>query len=54
MIDCDGTRYKPDVLDVKYLGKSIVDVLDLTVDQAIRFFPTVFAENVSSRAIFNR
>ncbi len=37
--ECDGTRYKPDVLDVKYLGKSIVEVLDLTVDQAIRFFP---------------
>jgi excinuclease ABC subunit A len=37
--ECDGTRYKPDVLDVKYQGKSIVEVLDLTVDQAIRFFP---------------
>jgi excinuclease ABC subunit A len=37
--ECDGTRYKPDVLDVKYLGKSIVEVLELTVDQAIRFFP---------------
>jgi excinuclease ABC subunit A len=36
---CDGTRYKPAVLDVKHHGKSIVDVLDLTVDQAIRFFP---------------
>jgi excinuclease ABC subunit A len=37
--ECDGTRYKPEVLDVKYLGKSVVDVLDLTVDEAIRFFP---------------
>jgi excinuclease ABC subunit A len=37
--ECDGTRYKPDVLDVKYQGKSVVEVLDLTVDQAIRFFP---------------
>ena len=37
--ECDGTRYKPDVLDVKYQGKSIVEVLELTVDQAIRFFP---------------
>jgi excinuclease ABC subunit A len=37
--ECDGTRYKPAVLDVKYQGKSIVQVLDLTVDQAIRFFP---------------
>ena len=37
--ECDGTRYKPDVLDVKYQGKSVVEVLELTVDQAIRFFP---------------
>ena len=37
--ECDGTRYKPEVLDVKYQGKSVVEVLDLTVDQAIRFFP---------------
>jgi excinuclease ABC subunit A len=37
--ECDGTRYKPDVLDVRYLGKSVVDVLELTVDEAIRFFP---------------
>ncbi|HEY2848720.1 MAG TPA: excinuclease ABC subunit UvrA [Gemmatimonadaceae bacterium] len=36
--ECDGTRYKPAVLDVKHQGKTIVDVLDLTVDQAIRFF----------------
>jgi excinuclease ABC subunit A len=37
--ECDGKRFKPAVLDVKYLGKSIVDVLNLTVDEAIRFFP---------------
>ncbi len=36
---CGGQRFKPDVLDVKYFGKSIVDVLQLTVDEAIRFFP---------------
>ncbi|MGH7656139.1 MAG: excinuclease ABC subunit UvrA [Gemmatimonadaceae bacterium] len=36
--ECDGTRYKPAVLDVKHQGKTIVEVLDLTVDQAIRFF----------------
>ena len=36
--ECDGTRYKPPVLDVKHNGKNIVEVLDLTVDQAIRFF----------------
>ena len=36
---CGGKRFKPDVLDVKYFGKSITDVLELTVDAAIRFFP---------------
>jgi excinuclease ABC subunit A len=37
--ECQGARYKPAVTDVKYFGKSIVDVLALTVDEAIRFFP---------------
>jgi excinuclease ABC subunit A len=37
--DCGSKRFKPDVLDVKYFGKSITDVLEMTVDAAIRFFP---------------
>src|SRR6267378_1932273 len=37
--DCGGKRYKPEVLDVTVRGKNIHDVLNLTVDQAIRFFP---------------
>ncbi|MEO7456851.1 MAG: excinuclease ABC subunit UvrA [Gemmatimonadaceae bacterium] len=37
--DCAGRRFKPEVLDVKYFGKSVTDVLELTVDEAIRFFP---------------
>jgi excinuclease ABC subunit A len=37
--DCGGKRFRPEVLDVKYFGKSITDVLELTVDEAIRFFP---------------
>jgi excinuclease ABC subunit A len=37
--ECGGKRYKPEVLDVTVRGKSIHDVLNLTVDQAIRFFP---------------
>jgi excinuclease ABC subunit A len=36
---CGGKRFKPEVLDVKINGKNIADVLELTVDQAIRFFP---------------
>jgi excinuclease ABC subunit A len=37
--ECGGKRYKPEVLDVTVRGKNIHDVLNLTVDQAIRFFP---------------
>lgn len=37
--ECEGQRFKPAVLDVKVSGKSIVEVLQLTVDEAIRFFP---------------
>lgn len=35
---CRGRRYKEEVLDVKFQSKSIADVLDLTVDEAIEFF----------------
>jgi excinuclease ABC subunit A len=36
---CGGKRFQPEVLDVRVRGKSIAEVLELTVDQAIRFFP---------------
>ncbi len=36
---CGGKRFKPEVLEVRVRGKSIYDVLQLTIDQAIRFFP---------------
>ena len=36
---CGGKRFRPEVLEVLVHGKSIYDVLQLTVDQAIRFFP---------------
>lgn len=35
---CGGKRYSREVLDVKYKGKSISDVLDMTVDEAFSFF----------------
>jgi excinuclease UvrABC ATPase subunit len=36
--ECDGKRYKPDVLELKFQGKSIADVLDMSVDEASLFF----------------
>jgi excinuclease ABC subunit A len=36
--DCNGTRYQPRILEVKYKGKSIHEVLQLTVKEALRFF----------------
>jgi excinuclease ABC subunit A len=36
--ECEGRRYRPDVLGVKHRGKSIADVLALTVDEAVDFF----------------
>ncbi len=35
---CGGRRYKPELLDVVYKGKNVAQVLELTVDEAIRFF----------------
>lgn len=36
--DCNGKRFKQEVLDAQYKGKSIYDVLELSVDEAIAFF----------------
>ncbi len=36
--DCKGTRYKPGVLDVRFKGKNIHEVLNLTVREAMHFF----------------
>ena len=38
---CGGKRYNRDTLDVKYKGKSIYDVLDMTVEEALKFFENV-------------
>ncbi|HEV7890867.1 MAG TPA: excinuclease ABC subunit UvrA [Pyrinomonadaceae bacterium] len=36
--ECKGTRFKPQVLDVRYRGKNINDVLSMTVREAMNFF----------------
>ena len=38
---CQGKRYNRETLEVKYKGKSIYDVLDMTVEEAVKFFENV-------------
>ena len=38
---CKGKRYNHETLEVKYKGKSISDVLDMTVDESVEFFQNV-------------
>lgn len=44
---CKGTRYNRETLEVKYKGKTIADVLDMTIEESVKFF-----ENIP--AIYNK
>ena len=39
--ECQGKRYNRETLEVRYKGKSIADVLDMTINQAVEFFENV-------------
>ncbi len=39
--ECKGTRYKPSVLEIRYRGKNIHEVLNLTIREALKFFAEV-------------
>ncbi len=51
---CGGKRFRDEVLEVKYRDKSICDVLDLTVDDAIEFFGAEQKSNATCRRIVER
>lgn len=36
--ECGGRRFKPDVLEVRYRGKNVDDILNMSIDEAISFF----------------
>jgi excinuclease ABC subunit A len=36
--DCNGTRFKKEIREITYRGKNLVDVLDMTVDEAVEYF----------------
>ena len=38
---CGGTRYNRETLEIKYKGKNIYDVLEMTVDEALGFFSSI-------------
>ena len=38
---CHGKRYNREALEVKYKGKTIADVLDMTIDEAVEFFENI-------------
>jgi excinuclease ABC subunit A len=35
---CEGKRFNAETLEIKYKGKAISDVLDMTIDEALEFF----------------
>jgi excinuclease ABC subunit A len=48
---CDGTRFRPEVLEVTYQSKTIADVLQLTVAEALGFFQDVRAITAALRPL---
>ena len=48
---CHGKRFKPDILEVKFHGASIYDVLEMTVDQAIDFFRQYGQTKIADRLV---
>ncbi|MCJ8518267.1 excinuclease ABC subunit A [Pseudorhizobium tarimense] len=50
---CHGKRYNRETLDVQFKGKSIADVLDMTVEEGVEFFSAVPAVRDKLQALFN-
>lgn len=48
---CHGARFKKEVLEVKYEGKNINDILDMTVNQAVEFFSQHNQKKITDRLL---
>ncbi len=46
---CNGKRFKKEVLEVKFDGKSIADILNLTIDDAVEFFSENLATKIANK-----
>jgi len=47
--ECNGKRFKPEILDVKFEGKNIFDILEMTVDDAVYFFDKHSQRKISDK-----
>jgi len=52
--ECHGKRFKDDLLEVKYREKSITDILEMTVTQAIEFFQSAKKQTSSEKKIVEK
>ena len=50
---CKGKRYNHETLEVKYKGKSIADVLDMTVEEALSFFENIPSIYTKVKALYD-
>ncbi len=48
---CNGTRYKDETLEIKYRGKNIAELLEMTVDEAIDFFKEDDTSNTAKKVV---
>jgi len=49
--ECEGKRYSKKALDIKYFGKSIVDLLDMSVEDALEFFKDSLSKTTDTAQI---
>lgn len=52
--ECHGRRFKDDVLEIKYNGKSIADILEMTVLQAIEFFESAGKKSSANSKVIEK
>ncbi|RLD82350.1 MAG: excinuclease ABC subunit A [Bacteroidetes bacterium] len=51
---CHGTRFKEEVLEIRYNGKNISDILELTIDEAVSFFEGVQKPDAAIKRIISK